>query len=314
MVTAITNADLDQALQISFKTPILLKVPFGSNHCIRIRLHRKKMTSRKEVMEKSLVYCRDRGESLRKRAMDSDPWWGTKAQEINDCFPDANSEPEAESQLLARIEAVEHEIDDETTIIPPLALKQAFTPHFVEAMLTDRGFRSPRSDAGRICTSFYRVLTILFKINKVNSIGEFLREGIDDNCLPLRWKGEDGKVHGVRSTGENVNLRGWRRADWQNFYTWQWSVLTPFFAKRGGEIVHYEFASRDILPIIEKVDYRVIANGDYSESETEDTLQIRRKNAVSAGNCTVSRIKIHPWSWNFGDFKVRNRSTHPYHH
>jgi hypothetical protein len=182
------------------------------------------------------------------------------------------------------------------------------------AMLTAWGVRSPRSDAERICSSFYRVLTILLKIRMAKSIDEFLREGIDDSCLPLQWKKENKRVHGVRSTGENVNLPEWKKPDWQNFCTWQWSVLTPFFAKRGGEIVHYEFVSGDILPFVEEADHNVIANGGYIGSETEDTLQVRRKNAVSAGSSTVSRIKIHKWSCDFGDFKVRNRSTHRYHY
>lgn len=148
------------------------------------------MTSRIDVMEKSLEYCRDRGESFRIQAIDSDSWWGTKAQEIDHRFLDANLESDAECQLLARIEAVEDKINNKTTIIPPLALKQAFTPHLVDAVLKDWRVRSHHSDAERICTSFYRVLTILFKIGKANSIVEFLREGIDDSCLPLEWKEE----------------------------------------------------------------------------------------------------------------------------
>jgi len=277
------------------------------------------MTSHIEVMEKYLDYCYDRGEQYNIEADERD-MWHDRLQEIDKALHKVNPTLPAEKQLKKRIAAAESKIFQSKPIAYPQALRRAMTPNLVQKVLKQcsayRGVTDSQQMivASTICSSYCKVFAILHKFNEVNSIAEFIKCGIDDSNLPLQGKYME-EAYGVYLKNNSfVSVEGWEESDWHNFFHWQWTFLTPFFARPKGKVLHYPLKSHDILPIIDREDYESDEN-DGQEDEgslgTRKPIKIKRRPDAYGGHSTVSKIKLDPLSCDFGEFRVRKLNASP---
>lgn len=266
------------------------------------------MTSRIQCMENSLDYCRDRGEQYVGKANESDLWHDL-LQKIDKMLNTVDQKLPAEKQIKKRIAVIQSRAFNGKLIVHPQALRRAMAPNLIQEVLNQCDAYEDVIEAQRenlasiICSSFCKVFAILLKFDKVNSIAEFIKLGINDSNLPLQGKHVGEKFGICLNDNLFVCVEDWEESDWENFFHWQWNFLTPFFARPNGKVLHYQLKSRDILPIVERDDFKS-EEKDGQEDES-GPLKIKRNFAPYGGNSTVSKIKLDPLSYDFGEFRVR---------
>ncbi|KAE8444211.1 hypothetical protein EG329_000808 [Mollisiaceae sp. DMI_Dod_QoI] len=271
------------------------------------------MTSRPEDMEARLKLdsCFDRGQKYLNVA--NKTLWDNKVKAINRSLDAVNQEFSKERLVIDRIEATQSTTIEDEPIAHLQALRRAITPKLVQEVLEEykvyAGETQLMEAAALIWSSYCKIFAILLKCNQGKSIIRFLDQNIDDSNLPLQSELRDRNY--IISLKKGLfTIKDWAAHDWQNFFRWQWSFMTPFFARPDGKVLHYCLKSKDILPIIatedyerEEKDHRENGNG----SETQEPLQIKRKYAAYGGHSTVSKIKLNPLSCDFGEFPFQNR-------
>ncbi|KAI0873616.1 kinase domain-containing protein [Hypoxylon argillaceum] len=142
--------------------------------------------------------------------------------------------------------------------------------------------------------SFQKVFAILITIEKVDSITEFLHEGVHDGDLPLMRLHRDGR-EGVFDFGRRSKegkashplkcFESFPLMNFENFDQYQWAMLAPIFRHTCQESAKcYEFHDKIILPFIEE---EGVSEGGFGR---------------------VSRVKIHPTSNN--QFAVKRLKSH----
>ncbi|KAI1097104.1 kinase-like protein [Jackrogersella minutella] len=132
-----------------------------------------------------------------------------------------------------------------------------------------------------------QIFAILTFIGKQGSIGAFEKAGISDGNLPFQMsKRGDGNFQLVPNEFSN-DLRslncsiGWDDRDNDDFFTYQWRFLSPFFDKEStSPPLYYPFEDNIILP--------------WRESRVDET----------GGNSDVHMIQIHEAHHGFGRGKL----------
>ncbi|KAI1648905.1 kinase-like protein [Daldinia loculata] len=199
-----------------------------------------------------------------------------------------------------------------TYFIPFDKLELARNRRYVEQSLRDdEASQAEVSEwSKRICpnhpdkceNSFIRIFAILVLCEKPKCIGRFLDQHVDDSYLPLhrveRKKDRITVVQEYRNcklSEEKLNSlfqdrRDWRQGNLDNFATYQWWVLAPFFGRPDNIIPHYILESSDVLPITEKKRL----------SDDEESLDPDVQNVVFRGGFSdVFIVKLHPSHYNF---------------
>jgi hypothetical protein len=262
-------------------------------------------------MENNLNYCYDRGEQYIDGANQSESW-RARIRQIDEALEQVNRQLPAERQMKKRVQVVESTTHNEKPVTHPQALRRAMEPNLVKEALKgyDADIEETRRTemASEICSSFCKIFAILLNIMRGDSITDFINMGIDDSCLPLQGKSKDTKYGALLKNDLFFSIEEWEKSDWQNFFHWQWTFITPFFARPKGKVLHYTLNSGDILPIIDRQDYssnREDGRQDESDFEQGKPLEIRRRSAAYGGHSTVSKIRLDPLSYDFDDFPVR---------
>jgi hypothetical protein len=244
--------------------------------------------------------------------------WHDRLQKIDKALDEVNPTLSAERQMKKRIEAAESTTFNDKPITHPQALRRAMAPNLVQEVLKrcDAYVEDAqrKNVASTICSLFCKVFAILLKFGKADSIAEFIRWKIDDSNLPLQGKLIEKNYGVCLKNNSFVFMEDWDKSDWQNFFNWQWTFLTPFFARPKGEVLHYRLKSHDILPIIDREDYESDEKDgreDESGLETRKPLQIKRNPSAYGGHSTVSKVKLDPLSCDFGEFQVRKLNAPP---
>ena len=146
---------------------------------------------------------------------------------------------------------------------------------------------------------FKKIFVTLVLSEKTSTILKFLAEKVTDDDLPLAKVGRPGKKLGIFDLGRrgkpNVPLecfRGWTACAIRRFEEWQWTTISPFFARSRGRknVKHFPLQDQVILPFIS--DSRREA-GAYERLEFE------------GGFSQVFKVDIHQEHHDFHDPHVR---------
>ncbi|KAF5010281.1 hypothetical protein FDECE_3566 [Fusarium decemcellulare] len=154
-------------------------------------------------------------------------------------------------------------------------------------------YKKRPSDGTSLKFNLYRrIFAILVLTEKVNCIGDFIHEGVDDSTLPLRKVplASSGMLARFELRPRHPNsgrlscFKRWSQTQLMKFDEWQWSVMAAFFSRGGdGMICRYRFPDSTILPFYKD---------SYEERE--------------GGFGKVSKVRIHPDHHNFPDAQSPN--------
>lgn len=145
--------------------------------------------------------------------------------------------------------------------------------------------------------SYLKIFAILVLIERVSSIGDFIKEGVDDSALPLRRvevKSARVPRFELRPRPQDSSrlacLRRWNQVQLMQFDDWQWTVMAPFFSRAvDGKVMRYRFPDSTILPF---------------SKEKRQPGDLLEEQEFEGGFGKVSKVHIHPEHHNFYDGKV----------
>ncbi|KAI1777250.1 kinase-like protein [Hypoxylon cercidicola] len=151
--------------------------------------------------------------------------------------------------------------------------------------------------------SFFRIFAILVLCEKVECIRKFVDQGIDDACLPLptmeRSQGGINMLlhkHGPKVDPKKLKQLFQDRKEWtqgllNNFNTYQWWVIAPFFDRNDNTIPHYILEADDVLPFTEKKNHL---------DNMVESMDAEVKEAILGGGFSdVFIVKIHQSHYSF---------------
>ncbi|PVH79110.1 kinase-like protein [Cadophora sp. DSE1049] len=151
---------------------------------------------------------------------------------------------------------------------------------------------------------FRKIFVILVLIDKTPAITKFLEIGLSDRDLPLQYvqradKEGSKELRLSRDPGKRLKCfsKQWKQLHIRNFETYQWTTISPFFAKGGHkQVSFYKLKDQTILPFVSINQENRRSNGRTLEFE--------------GGFSRVVKVDIHPDHHNFDgdDEKSKNRS------
>ncbi|KAF4468751.1 serine threonine kinase [Fusarium albosuccineum] len=107
-----------------------------------------------------------------------------------------------------------------------------------------------------------QIIAILILVEKLETIVDFIREGIDDNDLPFHYPLGGGFVKRTLKRQTNNGLKkidlfdSWSSASVESSETQQWKIHIPIFnaaAEPGMQPPHWDLAPKTILPYVESL-------------------------------------------------------------
>jgi len=270
------------------------------------------MTSHLEKMEADLNFCDDGGEQLREE--------GCKCPKIQELLRDIDrdcrnikSTLEPSEQLDERLQIIESNKNQETTIFPRAALRRVITPDIVQELLPENS-DDVADMARKICSSFCTILGILAKMERTEDIRKFVEAGVDDSYLPIV---PPTGAEFPKSNGKSIKIQGWKRSRWVIFDKFQPCFLSPFFARPEGKIYHFRLTNpRQKPPVLEQDEnesWEDTSNDLLSESLSGSSFGILGDIVApnSGAHGSVKKIRLDPLSHNFGDFPVCCKKSPP---
>ncbi|KAI2633073.1 kinase-like protein [Hypomontagnella submonticulosa] len=250
---------------------------------------------------------RDRGEQFRR---------GSRRSSLK--ASNSNRSPPAESRTLYSIlwsARLPHTNNNNNRFIPFDQLEWAKNRRLVEKSLKKDGFPQAEIPAllDTICAdhpvqsgnSFFRIFAILVLCENVGCISNFIDQCVDDSYLPLPVvERDEGRLTIVpHKHGRNISLeklenlfqdrRDWRQASLNDFNTYQWWVIAPFFDRPDSVIPHYILEANDVLPITDRKSHLEYEVGSLDPDVKEVVLR--------GGFGDVFIVKLHPSHYSFGD-------------
>ncbi|KAI1654740.1 kinase-like protein [Daldinia decipiens] len=214
---------------------------------------------------------------------------------------------------ILRESRISHTNNKDTYFIPFDKLELARNPGLVEQALREgEASRDEISKwVAKICTNqpegsesfFFRTFAILVLCENARCIGRFIDRNIDDSYLPLPTveRNENGIAILRKNNGREISeetlkylfqdRREWKQGNLDNFATYQWWAIAPFFYRPDNIIPHYVLEASDVLPFTEKK--------NHLEVEVE-SLDAEVKQAVLQGGFgDVFIVKVHPSHYYF---------------
>lgn len=159
--------------------------------------------------------------------------------------------------------------------------------YYAERVCTEAVIGETRKGRAKI-KSFRKIFALLVLVERSSSIPLLLQEDISDQDLPLSL-GKDGRVYRRASRSQDP-LKCFQEHDiWsvlkmENFQTWQWWMLAPFFSYHEDDVVsNYILQENHILPFI-------------SLGSPEEHILNK-----SGGFGKVFMVRIHPEHYDFPD-------------
>ncbi|KAI1769319.1 kinase-like protein [Hypoxylon sp. FL1150] len=151
--------------------------------------------------------------------------------------------------------------------------------------------------------SFFRIFAILVLCGKAGSICRFIKEGVDDSCLPLPTMERIRGVlkilphkHGPDFEPERLKRlfgdhKEWNQVMLTTFNTYQWCAIAPFFGRDDQTIPHYILEEDDVLPLTEKKNHIEVV----VESLDQDVKEV----ILGGGFGDVYIVGLHPSHYYF---------------
>ncbi|KAH7400381.1 kinase-like domain-containing protein [Cadophora sp. MPI-SDFR-AT-0126] len=157
----------------------------------------------------------------------------------------------------------------------------------------------------RKTTRFLKIFVILVLIDKTPAITKFLEIGLSDKDLPLQYvaradKQSSRELRLSRDPEKRLKCfsKQWKQLHIRNFETYQWTTISPFFAKgEHKKVSFYKLKDQTILPFIS-----INQNDGRSNARTLE---------FEGGFSRVFKVDIHPDHHNFegdGEKQSKNKS------
>lgn len=195
------------------------------------------------------------------------------------------------------IDALER-IATKSSVRGEFARLDSIAPHKVD-LYTDQvcdKITTPQGSSSNKKTTRRKIFAILVLMQKLETISDFIDEGLYDNDLPFilaegpeKWLRELKTNRKRNGNQQPVKLfKGWKIHEIESFDRYQWQLLGPYFVlntKKHPKVRHYALDSHTILPFIEDEEVKPGGFGD------------------------VSRVKIHPAHHNGCDDSVCNNQV-----
>ena len=142
---------------------------------------------------------------------------------------------------------------------------------------------------------FRKIFVILVLIDKVPAITKFIEIGLSDKDLPLQYvdradKEGSRELRLSRDPGRRLKCfsKQWRQLHIRNFETYQWTTISPFFAKGGHkQVSFYKLKDQTILPFV-----------SLNEEDKKRSSNLRAPEYMG-GFSRVVKVNIHPDHHNF---------------
>lgn len=224
--------------------------------------------------------------------------WGTAYDNFSRSGYSENEQPQALDQQLWQ-NAVQHANKGMPSFWPPSVWKSIVTKQAIANEILEYNPDYHREEAENIAQRVWQdqsgkcvqIFTILVLLDKVELLVEHIlgcRRGVRDHDLPLvlnnqHHRGRGGKL--CRRDSEMVCcFSRWKNATLEQFENFQRRITVPVFRlnRRNNDLIHLELDARDILPWCEEAEVPPIS-------------------AMSGGEGTVIRVKIHPSCHEFHD-------------
>lgn len=224
--------------------------------------------------------------------------WGTAYDNFSSPGYSENEQPQALDQQLWQ-NAVQHANKGMPSFWPPSVWKSIVTKQAIANEILEYNPDYHREEAENIAQRVWQdqsgkcvqIFTILVLLDKVELLVEHIlgcRRGVRDHDLPLvlnnqHHRGRGGKL--CRRDSEMVCcFSRWKNATLEQFENFQRRITVPVFRlnRRNNDLIHLELDARDILPWCEEAEVPPIS-------------------AMSGGEGTVIRVKIHPSCHEFHD-------------
>jgi hypothetical protein len=147
---------------------------------------------------------------------------------------------------------------------------------------------------------FKKIFVTLVLSEKTSTIIDFLAEEVTDDDLPLAKVRRPGRSPGIfdlarrgKSTVPLKCFEGWSLARIHSFEEWQWTTISPFFARLPGRknVKHFPLQDQVILPFI-------------SDSRRDDDTYEGQE--FEGGFSQVFKVDIHPAHHDFHNPRVRS--------
>lgn len=160
------------------------------------------------------------------------------------------------------------------------------------------GISSARND-GEIPQLYKKIFVTLVLCEKTSTILKFLAEIVTDDDLPLTKVRRPKKSSGIFDLGRRSKpkvplncFQDWSIIAIRSFEEWQWTTISPFFARSRGRknVKHFPLQDQVILPFI-------------SDSRRDPDAYERLE--FEGGFSQVFKVDIHPEHHDFHDSHVR---------
>jgi hypothetical protein len=158
---------------------------------------------------------------------------------------------------------------------------------------------APTGDEGIVRPLYKKIFVILVLSEKTSTILKFLAEKVTDDDLPLAKVRRPGKKTGIFDLGRRGAptialecFHGWTTLAIRRFEEWQWSTISPFFARSKGRknVKHFPLQDQVILPF---------TSDSRRDADAYERLEFE------GGFSQVFQVKIHPEHHDFHDHNVR---------
>lgn len=147
-------------------------------------------------------------------------------------------------------------------------------------------------------STFKKIFVILVLSERVSTILKFIAGKVTDDDLPLAKVPRRGKPRTIFDLGKrgapDIALecfRGWNSVAIRRFEEWQWTVISPFFARshKRKNVTHFVLQDQAILPFI---------SDSRRGPDALDNLEFE------GGYSEVFKVEIHPEHHDFHDSHV----------
>jgi len=171
--------------------------------------------------------------------------------------------PNNETHRLINHAAVAHELSMHTTDINLAQQIQKYTKAIC-------GVHEVEIHGEKKITTFRKIFALLVLIEAVPSIVDFLREEVTDQDLPLVKREQDGMLYrkGGRICVPPGCFREWSPLKLENFQSYQWWLLAPYFSspENDGVLENHKLQDQHVLPFLppgDALSQSIVKTGGY---------------------------------------------------
>ncbi|KAI0378687.1 protein kinase [Hypomontagnella monticulosa] len=202
-------------------------------------------------------------------------------------------------------------LDPMKSYIPRDQLPQILTPDRVRTILNMSCFKD-YSDKNALTTQIcfgskgsgprLELLAVLIAINKTKDLPKYVKEGIDDFCLPMTMDGSNDKTLSCRRHGSHKTINAYRRPNDRNdFSRWSYTLNAPHISSNVQKHMHYLLDPGDVFPMKDETKVQRNELAIVNHNGAEDMMP-----PAYGGFSEVLRVVIEKGHHDFGNIGVRH--------